>query len=301
MGQINSNNKIEFVSANEIYDKIRRDFNSFGSTNLLDETEWASYVYEVLSRLGVGILKEEQAIVKINNSFIGDLPFDFKELYAAYKCTPSFSSQDNIYPQQVVKMWVDVACSTYKQTKDCEINCCCPNQELVEKIEMRTYIGGENRTMSFVNPILLRLSPNVRPDKRSGDCKNILYSSPFEITITDHSIITNFKNDCVYMQYYAFPYDEDRNPMVPDVEEIKKAIEWWIKYNITLNMFFNESVQNITNKWQKAEQEFDFWFAESKYLLKLPAFNTLVNAIRNKRSINKVSFFSQIDYNRFRY
>jgi hypothetical protein len=296
MGFITSTSKNHFVSADEIYNKILRDLSSFSGTNVLDVAEFPYYTFELLGRLGISSLEESEAIVKINDHFVGDLPFDFCELYAAYKCTPSFGPHDNIYPQQIVKMWMDVDMSCYRKTKDCEINCCAENEQLIQKIEMRTYLGGDGMTFNFINPILLRLSPNVRADKCHSHCKNLLYSSPYEITLTDHSIITNFKNDCVYMQYYAFPYDEYNNPMIPDIPEVKKAIEWWIKYNIFLNSVFNQNIPDVANKYKLAEEQYEKWYAEAKYILKLPTFSTLVNFIRNKRSINKVSFFSSMDY-----
>jgi hypothetical protein len=59
-----------------------------------------------------------------------------------------------------------------------------------------------------------------------------------------------------------------------------------------LNYWLVDDLANAQNKWSKAEQEYEKAMGECRFLDKLPAFSTMVNSLRTRRGINKVSFFS---------
>lgn len=281
-----------FIPAAEIYAKIRRQWQSFDSVNVLDETEFPNYTAEVLNQLGNGGMKEEQAVLTVKNNK-AQLPEDFKRLHAAYKCSGCniTTTRKHLQGKQIFEN--NVTKSLYHRRNGCDIKCDCKD-ELIEKITICHYVNDYTDNYTYNNVSLLRLSPNVR--QYCDDlCININCSSADEITINNNHIFTNFEDGDIYMQYYAFPFDEDGMPMVPDEQSIKEAVEWYIKWQVMLNAWLVDDLQNVQNKWQKAEQMYRQALAKARFHKRLPSFNHLVNAIRTKRAVNQVSLFNQID------
>ena len=195
----------------------------------------------------------------------------------------------------------DITCEIVKRSAACtmEFDCGGQGDKIIQKIRIKRYVNDTAHSdYEYHHPRLLKLSPNVK-SKCVEDCVNFSYHHHChrhdEITITNGTILTNFNDGHIYMQYYAFPYDEDGLPMIPDVLEVEKAVEWYIKSQILLNFWFADDVANVQTKWQKAEVEAEKWMAEARYIGRLPSFSGMVNSIRNKRGLNKVHFFSQMD------
>ena len=97
MGTITGSGLNSFKSANFLYSKIKREFRSFVSVNLLDDADFPQYTADVLNELGNIAYKEAVALIEIQNGR-GELPEDFKRLYAAYsaKCNSSSFIQNKL-------------------------------------------------------------------------------------------------------------------------------------------------------------------------------------------------------------
>lgn len=296
MGVITPDHQDIFKSASHIFSKVRRDLSSFADANLIDEGEFPTYVKEVLRMLGIGVYKESEAVVKVKN-YKAKLPCNFVQLYAAYKCTPTVNTNDVIHQQgQPISVYNDITWEILEASGDCSIttpNVTSPDPRIIEHISVRQYVREQTVDLNFTNPILLRLSPNVKRDRCAEDCQNTLSTSPFEIAISNGYLLTNFKEDAIYMKFYEFPMDDDGIPMVEDEERLEKCIEFYIKYQLMLNWWTNGTVPNLENRWQFYEKEYNFWFAERKYFQKTPAFAMMVNTIRKNRAVNKIAIFAK--------
>jgi hypothetical protein len=286
-----SGEHIEFVSATPIFSKVKRFLKSYAGTNMLDEGEFPTYLYEVLSTIGINVMDESEAIIPINN-YKGCLPNDFVQLYCAYKCKPTLSTKGEQQLQNVSSVYYELSKECYLAEKNCQLNC--DATDPLCKWTMTTYVNELPITHHLENPTLLRLSPNVK-EKSSKDCLNLLHSSPYEMRFSGRDILVNFTDDCVYMKYYSIPVDEDNIPLVPDIIQLHKAIEWYIIYQISLSWWMNNEAPDIQSKWQKAEQEYYDALGGIRHNRKLPSFSRLINYIRNKRKYNMVSVFSSSD------
>lgn len=292
MGVITSST-LNFKSAEYIYSKIKREFKSFDGVNLIDDADFPLYTAEVLKELGVSSFKEEEAVLFVKNGQ-ACLPSDFMYIHAAYKVTP-FSSDhgDGRHFQNQIVLENDVTCETLSRQNKCLIDCQCTDK-LIEKVTIRQYVNDSCSTYCYSSPTLLKLGPNVK-QHLGKDSPNIFATSMDEISINDRKIFTNFNDGDVYLQYYAFPLDENGMPMIPDLIQVEKAVEWFIKYQILLNFWMVDDIANAQAKWGKAEQIYLQWLAEARYINKLPSFAGMVNYARMRRGINAVSFFSQTD------
>lgn len=284
-----------FKSSSILYSKVKRFLKSYGTVNLIDDGEFPVYVKEVLRSLGIGVYEEKEAVVKVKN-FKAVLPKGFSVLYAAYKCTPTVSSKDMVHPQGGASIFNDITWEILDASEGCEIDCCEANNKIIEKVTVRQFVKEQAVTRSFVNPVLLRLSPNVKRDKCMNDCQNLLATSIYEITIDNGFIYTNFDEDCIYIKYYALPLDEEGRPSIPDIEHVEKAIEWYIIYQTSLQWWFNSSVPDLEKRWQYAEAKYNEYYDKAKNYIKTPSFARMVNLIRRQRSTNKVAIMRQIDY-----
>ena len=300
MGVITGFNNGNFKSAEYVYSKIKREFKTYGGVNLLDDTDFPLYTAEVLKKLGAATFKEEDAFIKVKDGK-AKLPDDFMYLYAAYKCGHGSGETKSKNFQNEDLFEHDITCEIVKRSAACtmEFDCGGQGDKIIQKIRIKRYVNDTAHSdYEYHHPRLLKLSPNVK-SKCVDDCVNFSHHHHChkhdEITITNGTILTNFNDGHIYMQYYAFPYDEDGLPMIPDVLEVEKAVEWYIKSQILLNFWFADDVANVQTKWQKAEVEAEKWMAEARYIGRLPSFSGMVNSIRNKRGLNKVHFFSQMD------
>ena len=316
MGVIVAANMMQFKPATVLYSKVKRVLKSFNNNNLIDEGDFPVYIQEVLSQLGIGAYQEKQAILPICD-FKALLPKDFKILYSAYKCTPGFDFQHDILrPQQGFVFYTDKTKETILKSGNCELHYegPCNGDKVFEKLTVREFIkdstfsgngtvggnfngftnSGRFNEYSFINPMLLRLSPNVKKDKCVAECPNINWSSPFEITIDEGYIFTNFKDDHIFMKYYAFPLDEETGlPLVPDLNAIEKALENYIIWQLMLQWYWNDEIPNAIQKAREAERLYNEHFREALYELKLPSFSTLVDYTRVTR--NLLSTYRQTD------
>lgn len=285
-----------FKSAAPLFSKVRRFLTSYNAANAIDDGEFPTYVGEVLGSLGIGIFAEKDAVVKVKN-FKAKLPRDFSVLYAAYKCTPSLNTKDTIHPQGGVSVFNDITWEVLEASPGCEIDVCTSNTKVIEKVTVRQFVKEEHLTTNFVNPVLLRLSPNTKRDKCLHDCANLLASSVYEITLDEGFIYTNFDNDAILLKYYALPLDENGIPSIPDIEWVERAIEWYIIYRITLQWWYNSSVPDLEKRLQYAEAKYNEFYDKSKFWIKHPSFSRVINLIRRVRSTNKVALMQQLDIN----
>lgn len=292
MGVITPSNTTEFKPSKYLFSKVRRFLSSYDAASLLDEGEFPTYVKEVLKSLPASY-KESQALIKIENGS-GKLPDDFEYLYSAYKCSP----MDN-YPKTPTKHLQNSSFgftteikSEINENNGCSISVC--DKPTTQTITVENYVIEQRPiNLEFGNLRPLRLSPNLIRDVCVDEGQRFfLNSSAYEISIDNGRIYANF-DDHVYMKYYAFPIDEDGDILIPGIEQLEKTIEWYIIYQILLSTWFNSSVPDIQNKWQKAEMEYEKYRAEYKYLSKLQSFSEAVNSIRNARGGNNLVFFSK--------
>lgn len=297
MGLITGYNKNNFISAELIYSKIKREWKSIASANLIDDGEFPVYTMEVLEKLGLGAFREAEDILLITNGKT-KLPCDLKEVHSLWKCDPYCSSKSGgSWVAQPEKNTVryDTTTETVCQTVDpaYDVDCSFNSEKILERVTVQQYVNTDTSVWEFRNPRLMRISPNVKPDCFGDDCLALFPTNDCEYSINDGYLYTNFTDSSVYLKYYAYPTDDDGYPMIPNNINVRKAVEWWIKYQLLLNYWFDSSVSDIERRWGKAELEYEKAYADARYDMKLPAFATLMNAARDRRGLGALTFFAQ--------
>jgi hypothetical protein len=241
----------------------------------------------------MAVYREADTVVGVKH-YKAPLPEDFSLLHAAYKCSPYVEAGDIAHLQgDPVSLYSDVTWELLRGSEGMEVEVVInPDERIIQKITTRQYIKTEQLTVNFKNPVLLTLSPNVK-DRATEDCENLFCSSPFEISIRDGYIYKNFTNDCIYLNYYAFPKDEQGLPMIPDIEKVEKAIEWHMISEISRMLWFNSSAPDMQVRWQSAEKEAAFWLDQARAERKMPTFKEMVNTTKRRRVVNKIFLFAK--------
>lgn len=290
---IDPTNDTAFKSADHIYGNVKRDLNSFDAAGLIDEGEFPRYIHDVLQRLGIGVLKEEDAVVRVKD-FKACLPKDFKQLYAAYRCTPYVEGKDLAPIETGIRVYNDVTWELLDRSSCSEISVySAADQQVVDRVTVRQYVDTRDVVVNFKDFVLLRLSPNVNKAKCAENCANLFSDNPQEISIERGQLFTNFSSACVYLKYYACAVDRYGVPLIPDIPSLDKAIEFEIKYQLLFNLWTNNSVPDLQNRWQVFQERAEFFFQEVKYHNKLPSFAQCVNSARRRRAVNPVMVFAR--------
>lgn len=279
---------MSFKPAAIVYSKVKRRLNSYGMANTIDEGEFPVYAKDVLDKLGFGVLMESRAVVEVINNK-ACLPDNFKYLYAAFKCTPDFTcdNQTRTYIQNSSFSYVtDITDQIAINDNNCEIGCVANNSYL-ETVSVNNYVKI-NPSLTFSNFQALTVVPDLTSPSPFMNCIS-------DISINDNILSTVFDNGFVFIQYYGFPVDSDGELLVPDVKQIEEAVEWCIIYEFLLSAWFNSSIPDIQNKWQVADSKYREAFITAKNYLKIPSFAQMVNSIRSN-SQNMLSYMTK-EYN----
>lgn len=295
MGKINPENMLAFKSTQSMFDRISKRLSSYDAMNLIDTGDFHKLVADCVSSLGQGVLQECEAVVPIKDGK-GKLPVNLKIWHAAFKCHSDRGSHttQSVNEQQP---WIFMY-----QT---EISQFCPNtckfehkyDEANARIVIRTFVNGEESTSCYRNPVLLKLSPNVRKKDCSVDCPSIFGACEDEITVDNGYVYTKFKEDGVFLQYYGLPIDEDGLPMIPDNEHVEKAVEYYIYSQLFEEFYWNSTVPGVANFLQDARIQYDFHWKQAKYWANLPSFQKMINSVRKAKS-RRQFFYSQFDRTR---
>lgn len=280
MGVINLANTTNFISPESLIARIKEDLRSYDDLGLIDQQKFYKDIKYILSQLGVGVAKETSAVLSVVN-FKTKLPDNFKILHAAYKCSPVFSGKDKVYPQTGFVYYLER--TDEKVLYDnCEIQTT-QSGTIIDKITVRTYLKGQEQSVNFKNPVLLKLSANVKTSFCTENCLNHNVSSPNEITIDNNYIWCNFTDDNIYMKYYGFAVDSNNLPLIPNIESIEKTIEYFLKFRIFENIWINDEHPDVEKRMLVMEKKYKESRVDAEYEIKLPSFASLANMINNNK------------------
>lgn len=284
MGVINPNNTTKFINTKNLFSKIKRDLRSFNSVGIIDEGDMYDYTVEILDSLGLGGLKEDHAILTLKNKQ-ARLPDGFRNLYSAEKCEIDPSSKSHPRLQNSYAFYTDTSYEKVGHPKGVCATGCDIDVERT-KITVREYVDGIEDIHNFRNICPLTLvSGIVRPDGDDRRQRN----DPNVIQIDNGCVYAHF-DGTIYIKYYGLATDPDTNlPLIPDIKSIVKAIEFYIKYNLFLNWYLNDSVPGgVVQKAGELKKLYEESFAQAYSETKIPTFADTIQQIRILRSSKNI-------------
>ena len=109
------------------------------------------------------------------------------------------------------------------------------------------------------------------------DSPNFNSKSDKEFRIDDRYLYFNFKEGKVVLEYFAFPYDEDGLPLIPDVAKIEESIEAYIMFKVMEYFYINDITNNALQKMQYLEQKYNIAHKEALHYIKLPEYQSEID------------------------
>lgn len=245
--------KNEFISSQEIASVVKLELKSYFDAQAVEDILFPRWIKDCLEKLDLGVSSQEEAVLKVEN-FMSTLPDDFYAARAVYLTTELpgffFPAPTSVYNENV--------CNIVKL--DSNIPADCPPEyanefpdliRVVYKINDSAYIQGYKKTF-LLKP--RSLTKHKRWKYIYGDyCTD-------SFDIHGNKIITTFREGIIYMVYYAFKADEDGYPMMPDMFELRKYIENYLKYKVfelLSNQVTDETIKIVMTKLEMYKREAD--------------------------------------------
>lgn len=246
-----------FISPEVVYATIKEEFKSYFDTGAIDDLMFPTYLDKCLRKLGRAtyVISEEMLYIE---DFQARLPDNFYAVREAWLCVEtddktyqtanSFYSQTSSTTIQIAPLTIGgKPCGNpLCQDPNC-VGTCLP--EILQAV----YKTNHQSTRSYRRQALLK--PGNISAKNNCDVNyvntwdsftSIRGNNPYSndaltFDVRDNKFVVNFRNNAVYLIFYAFDYDCSGSQMIPDNYRIREYIEAFIKYK----MF--ETLTNQTN------------------------------------------------------
>lgn len=283
---------LDFVPADSLIASIQDDLSSFDANNQLDPGRWYPWIQKIVSDLGIACLDTKHALVWVDN-FKGTIECDFYILDSAFlvdtDCAPPGSGIIQYQGRSII--WDDTTTACAKPNDDCpgaiggcDFRTCSLNE--FNEVTTREYIMG--LPYDYTMPSMFPLYVNQRLSK--GWClpKSICFGShdkhEINIDTKTHTLYTNFCKGVVLLNYYAYPYDENGLPLIPNTPKIKLAIEQYIKWKALEKLWVNNDDMGVQQKMMYFKNEFENnSYPDAEYVAKLTSMSEMTDMIRNAR------------------
>ena len=280
--------EFDFVSADSLIALVQEDMAAFDANNQLDPGRWYTWIRKVVSDLGIACYEYKHGLIYIKD-YKGETPCDFYRMDSAFLVnTESCGHTDGIVHYQGRSIiWDDTQTSCAIEGSKCNNNCDYLTCELktFNEVTVREYVQGlpyNDYTLSTFFPLY------VNQRVSSGWClsKSICFGSKskHEVTVNKGNMFTNFQQGLVLFNYYAYPYDENGLPMIPNNDKIKLAVEHYLKWKTLEKLWLNSDNVSAGEKMKYYKNEFENnSYPDAEYYVKLASMNSMVDTIRNNR------------------
>jgi len=310
------------VPCDQIIAKIEDQLSSYTSNGTLDSGRFYAEIKLIINKLGIAAYEMVEAIVTLENHKAA-LPCNFYLLDSAWLCDSQPDTTEAILQSNFI-MYSETTNEIISQKEECasgpskpsscdiggECNtpaqdirnvisngiiiqstpCNNNNENILEKVTIKEYVIPQGRTITWRNPIMLRLKnkKSAAGDVCKKDCKNLFARSIYEISITQQGnnrfLHSTLEKPIIYLKYYAYPEDPETGlPLIPDNPVIQRAIEYQLMYYFFYMTWLDNTDTNIERKVQDLEIKRDKYLQEAINYSKMPSFNKAVEMARNTR------------------
>lgn len=238
------------MTFNEFTASIKGSMEQYNSAGLIDDMALYDWLLEAMNELSILPTIRNEYIVNIKNNR-GKLPDGFKSLYSALKCEPLAVTIDSEEPKDILQ---DIYHYRVREIKNQDWNICEPceitqtDSCVVEKVYFHNGTRG-NFYYNNLQPIKLKLTPFTKKTKCDRDCVNFsTINSPYEISINQKTLYTNFKEGNIFVVYNGYEEDDEGFIVIPETEEnnLEKFLRAYVKREIIKKIL--ENSDNTTNE-----------------------------------------------------
>lgn len=235
---------LKYVKASYIVAEARNELGSLSNLKI-DDTILYPYINRCLARLGEKILPIKTEVLPVFN-YKAELPHDFYKMNLAVGCWEGTvkTPLERIHLEEKIVTELEMnACERKYSCELCTDDSGANMFKIVQKFDFRE-VEFSNYEIVKVNK---QSSSNV-----CDSCVNRTSNSPYEITISGNSIITNFEHGTLYIEYTSLNQEGDY--MIPDYPQITN----WIKQELMYKMLlygWNNGENDLGQRVQFAKKE----------------------------------------------
>lgn len=240
-------NKKQFIA------RLASDLKQFDESNLIDYRVIREEVDSQLKRFGNNLMVGADKVIKVVDGK-AKLPDNFWKLDLAVKCEPEGYTVESGSRDAVISSF------SYKEITEEELEWDNYLGEYLEtdykKITEVVKVSSNAISLHFNRPQILRLTKGISRESCSSTCKNLqdmfTHSSPWEISIRNKTIYTNFNDGYIYVQYSGLEVDEEGEIIIPETQHghLYNYLMFHCKATIMLNLMANGDEPNLINMYQ---------------------------------------------------
>lgn len=240
-------NKKQFIA------RLASDLKQFDESNLIDYRVIREEVDSQLKRFGNNLMVGADKVIKVVDGK-AKLPDNFWKLDLAVKCEPEGYTVESGSRDAVISSF------SYKEITEEELEWDNYLGEYLEtdykKITEVVKVSSSAISLHFNRPQILRLTKGISRESCSSTCKNLqdmfTHSSPWEISIRNKTIYTNFNDGYIYVQYSGLEVDEEGEIIIPETQHghLYNYLMFHCKATIMLNLMANGDEPNLINMYQ---------------------------------------------------
>lgn len=244
------------ISFEEFLAEIQTIFQNYADTNDLDTISIKGWVIDKLRMFGKNICEQREMIVGVENSR-ALLPENFKSVVLALKLDGEIADKGERYREIPYKKYItnDVVWDEFSQTY---VKDNCQSQVVIEKL-----IIDNEPIERYMNYQPLSVVKGVKTESFDIDCYNlhpeIRQNYPYQISITNRTLNTNFKRGLVYLSYNSLP-EIDGEIAIPIIStgDIYNYLIHTVKIRIAENLLINnkngDSLKALLQLWLPQER-----------------------------------------------
>lgn len=242
--------------------EVRNSLKQYDSAQLIDDLSIYNWTFSALKKFGNLITSEHQVVIDVEKS-LAKLPDNFYSLKKAIKCDSGWYEseleEDVLQGSYFWKERTEKA-DTWNRCTDCE-------KEFTEKtVVEKIYFRNKETKFCYKNPIYLKLGKHINKDFYSKDCANkYVKNCPYEITINNKTLYTNFDCGKIFIEYYGLELDTDGKPYIPETpqDRLETYLTYHIKRKIYEDVYLNSDDTGIEGKIQYllAQEQSEFSLA----------------------------------------
>jgi hypothetical protein len=271
---------------------IKADFTKYDDAGLIDENSLYKDIVKGLKRFGNDVMELHETVVQVKNGK-AKLPDHFFSLYIAYLCEPLYyrvpknvevsNLQTSLYYKEKVIL--------SNKWSECD-GCCNEVQENI--IRENLYFNGNQVEFYYHNPQLLRLGKTFNKNACHSACRNrLVRDNPNEIIINGTTLMANFEEGEIYMQYYGLPVDADGIVEIPETGtgHLETYLEYHLKRRLAERLMGNNDAQGLANLFNQYANQEQIFLRNASNELKMKSITpSLFRRIRRLNKLESISF-----------
>lgn len=204
----------------EFSSDIKRSLKQYATSGLIDDLQIYDYAIEGLNFFNILPTIRIETMLEVKNNKV-KLPDGFKSIYYAAKCDPYKYTVDDDKGKHLLQ---DIHFYKVREIKNQDWNFCepCEIEESETCVVEKTYLYNNTYNFYYNNftPVKLKITPHVKKTMCDRECKNFgIQDSPYEVSINNKTLYTNFKSGRIYLVYNGYEEDEEGFLLIPDTTE----------------------------------------------------------------------------------